>query len=1049
MEIISSVIKFKTMKKLVLFLLTIVCFQSYSQDWENPQIIQKNRERPRATFYSFASQTKAIENNIAKGEYIKCLNGKWKFSYVEKASKRPLDFYKTDKDHSNWDEIPVPGNWELYGYGFPNYTNIKYPFKKNQPKIADDYSPVGSYVTWFNIPSNWDDREVYIQLGSVKSGYYIWINGKEVGYNQGSKLPAEFNITPYLLKGKNKLAIQVFQFTDGSYLEDQDFWRLSGIQRDVYLFARPKVHIRDFFVKALLDEDYKNGIFELDVELRNRDKRSARSYLVEYKLLDAENNTILNEVLSKLSVAKNSTGNYLFKGKVNSVKKWSAEEPNLYKLAILLKDSKGQLVEATSLNVGFRTTEIKGGQLLVNGQPILIKGVNRHEHDEFFGHVVNEESMLADIKLMKQFNINAVRTAHYPNAPKFYELCDEYGIYVYDEANVESHGYGYEVSETLANKPEWKEAHLARCMNMLERDKNHPSIIVWSMGNEAGTGPNFLEAYKAMHKRDSSRPVHYERAEKMTEVKERHTDIHGDMYREIEDIRNNWLGKDLERPFIWCEYAHAMGNSTGNFKEYWDLVDSHPQLQGGFIWDWMDQGLANYKGGEKYWAYGGHFEPEGQTHDENFCLNGLIDADRNPHPGLYEVKKVYQNIEFKDDDVRRGEIIIKNRKFFTDLSDVIFKWDLVADGKIVKSGKLQSFTIAPQEEKAFTIDYGELRERTEYFLNLSAINTDFNSLIPIGYVVANEQFKISDTQFYVSDKSLERKKLILNEDNNTIKIKGDDFKIEFSKLNGALYSYVINGYELIVSPLIPDFWRAPTDNDFGNNMPDRCKIWKEAGASAKLISIKKTHISDSKVKINTQLALPVVEGFINVEYLVDGNGKIDVAYSFKANRIKLPEIPRIGLVMRMAKEFENLEYYGRGPWENYVDRNTAAFVGIYKSKVKDQYFAYGRPQENGHKSDVRWLGLYNHTGLGAKITAKDKMLEFNALHYPVSSFDPGEKKLMITPLDIGESDFVEIHIDHKMMGVGGDNSWGAKPHKKYLYYADKEYKFSFSIIPEI
>ena len=360
------------------------------------------------------------------------------------------------------------------------------------------------------------------------------------------------------------------------------------------------------------------------------------------------------------------------------------------------------------------------------------------------------------------------------------------------------------------------------------------------MGNEAGTGPNFLEAYKAMHKRDSSRPVHYERAEKMTEVKERHTDIHGDMYREIEDIRNNWLGKDLERPFIWCEYAHAMGNSTGNFKEYWDLVDSHPQLQGGFIWDWMDQGLANYKGGEKYWAYGGHFEPEGQTHDENFCLNGLIDADRNPHPGLYEVKKVYQNIEFKDDDVRRGEIIIKNRKFFTDLSDVIFKWDLVADGKIVKSGKLQSFTIAPQEEKAFTIDYGELRERTEYFLNLSAINTDFNSLIPIGYVVANEQFKISDTQFYVSDKSLERKKLILNEDNNTIKIKGDDFKIEFSKLNGALYSYVINGYELIVSPLIPDFWRAPTDNDFGNNMPDRCKIWKEAGASAKLISIKKT-----------------------------------------------------------------------------------------------------------------------------------------------------------------------------------------------------------------
>ncbi len=1049
MEIMNNKIKFYIVKNLALFLYIIVCFQSYSQDWENPQIIQKNREKPRATFYSFGSEAKAIENNIAKGEYIKCLNGKWKFSYVEKASKRPLDFYKMDKDHSNWDEIPVPGNWELYGYGFPNYTNINYPFKKDQPKIADEYSPVGSYVTWFNISSNWDDREIYIQLGAVKSGYYIWVNGREVGYNQGSKLPAEFNITPYLVKGKNKLAIQVFQFTDGSYLEDQDFWRLSGIQRDVYLFARPKTHIRDFFVKALLDENYKNGILDLDVELLNCDKRSARNFSVEYKLLDTKNNTILNEVLGKLSVAKNSIANFHFKGKVNAVETWSAEDPNLYKLVILLKNSKGHLVEATSINVGFRTTEIKGGQLLVNGQPILIKGVNRHEHDEFFGHVVSEESMLADIKLMKQFNINAVRTAHYPNDPKWYELCDKYGIYLYDEANIESHGYGYEISETLANKPTWKEAHISRCMNMLERDKNHPSIIVWSMGNEAGTGPNFLEAYNSMRKRDRSRPIHYERAEKMTDVKERHTDIHGDMYRFIDDVKNNWLGKDTERPFIWCEYAHAMGNSTGNFKEYWDLVYSHPQLQGGFIWDWMDQGLADYKDGEKYWAYGGHFEPEGQTHDENFCLNGLIDADRNPHPGLYEVKKVYQNIEFKNVDVKKGKIIIKNRRFFNDISDVIFKWDLVANGKVVKSGKLQSFAIAPQEEKVFTIDYGELSERMEYFLNLSAINTDPNSLIPMGYVIANEQFKISDTQFYISNKNLEKKKLILIDDNKTISVKGDYFNIKFSKLNGALSSFNINGYELIVSPLVPDFWRAPTDNDFGNNMPDRCKIWKEAGSTAKLQSIEKTHISDTKVKINTKLALPAVEGVINVEYMVDSNGKIDVTYSFIANKTKLPEIPRVGFVMRLAKEFDNLEYYGRGPWENYVDRKTAAFLGVYKSKVKDQYFSYGRPQENGHKTDVRWLALYNHTGLGARITAKDEMLEFNALHYSTSSLDPGKKKLLRTPLDIVESDFVELHIDHRMMGVGGDNSWGAKPHEKYLIYADKEYKFSFSIVPEL
>jgi len=1035
---------------LLFVVLMLVSPMVYGQnDWENPQIFQKNREKARASFYPFASEEKAIKNDPGTGKYIKCLNGKWKFNYVGRASERPLDFYKTDQDHKSWDEIPVPGNWELYGYGYANYSNIIYPFKKDQPNIEDKYSPVGSYVTWFDMPEDWDGREIYIQIGSVKSGYYIWLNGNEVGYNQDSKLPAEFNITPYLQEGKNKLAVQVFQFTDGSYLEDQDFWRLSGIQRDVYLFARPKVFIRDFFVKALLDEEYENGVFDLDVEILNHNRAAAKDYSVEYKLFDLKGSLVLHEEGKKLSVPKNTEANSTFKATVKQVKKWSAEDPYLYKLAILLKDAQGQVVEASAVSVGFRTTEIKGGQLLVNGQPILLKGVNRHEHDEYYGHVVNEASMLADIKLMKQFNINAVRTSHYPNDPIWYALCDRYGIYLYDEANIESHGYGYEISETLANKPEWKEAHLARCLNMLERDKNHPSIIVWSLGNEAGTGSTYLEAYKAMHNRDGSRPVQYERAEKLTDITERHTDIQSDMYRHIDDIKNNWIGTDPDRPFIWCEYAHAMGNSSGNFQEYWDLVDSHPQIQGGFIWDWMDQGLVDYKDGEKFWAYGGHYEPEGQPHDENFCLNGVIDADRRPHPGLYEVKKVYQNIEFRADDILSGKIIVKNRRFFTSLSDVVFRWDLVADGKTVKSGILHSTNIAPQEEKVFTIDYGSLKNNKEYFLNLSAINAAPGPLLPVGHVVAGEQLKISDVQLNAPTRPSSSKNLVLRENDQILSITGEDFKIQFSKQTGALSGYEINGYEMITSPLVPDFWRAPTDNDFGNKMPERCIIWKEAGAGGVLRSIKKAQISDSRIQINTEIFFNSIDGLVKVEYLLEGTGRIDVKYEFSAQKEKLPEIPRIGMVMHLAKEFDHLKYYGRGPWENYVDRNTAAFVGIYESKVKDQYFAYGRPQENGHKSDVRWLSLSNYSGLGLKIVALDETLEFNALHQSTSSFDPGTQKLLRTPLDVDEGDFVELHIDHRMMGVGGDNSWAAKPHDAYMYYADKEYKYGFSIIPGI
>ncbi|WP_111307886.1 glycoside hydrolase family 2 TIM barrel-domain containing protein [Confluentibacter sediminis] len=1039
------------MKKIIFYLLLIIVSQNiYSQnDWENPKMFQQNREKARASFYTYSTLEKAKLDKPENEAYIKCLNGKWKFNFTDHSDQGIPNFQNLGFDDSKWDEIPVPGNWELYGYGYPNYTNMDYPFDKNPPFIKASQNSVGSYITYFTVDKTWLNREVYIQLGSVKSGYYLWINGKKVGYNQDSKLPAEFNITAYLKEGENKLAVKVFKFTDGSYLEDQDFWRLSGIQRDVYLFARPKIHIRDFFAKALLDTNYKNGEFTLETEIKNTSNKKASNLKLQYQIFDADG----KEVLSSQSAFNSKASNInmiSFTGNIPNVNKWSAENPYLYTLLINLQDNKGVTIEATSIKVGFRTTEIKGGQLLVNGKPILLKGVNRHEHDPDYGHVVNEENMLADIKMMKENNINAVRTCHYPDMPLWYKLCDQYGLYLYDEANIESHGMGYNPKNTLANKPEWKAAHIERITNMVERDKNHPAVIVWSMGNEAGDGPNFLAGYKAIHARDKNRPVHYERAERETDVTEHHTDIIGDMYRSIEDAVA-WIGTDLERPFIWCEYAHAMGNSTGNFKEYWDLVRNNKQFQGGFIWDWMDQGLTKYNAeGTKFWAYGGHFEPEGIHHDDNFCFNGLVNPDLTPHPGLFEVKKVYQNIHFKDLNISEGTIRIMNEQFFNNLSDYVISWEVLENGKIIQTGMFEPTGVLPQTEKEFSLGLKEFipKSGSEYFLNIYALQAKDSEMIPFGHELASEQFPLSTVE-YKAFKTTTLSKMMANDTSEAFLITGENFNINISKKTGAITSYKLNNYELLNEPIVPTFWRAPTDNDFGNKMQIRAEVWKEAVNNASLESITSKTISPSEISINSILKLPTVDGKIVMVYTIYGDGVINVNYKFEAKKTDLPEIPRIGMVFRMPKEFNNLEYYGRGPWENYIDRNTASFVGIYESKVANQYVAYGRPQENGHKTDTRWLNLTNQIGLGFEIVAQGAPLEFNALNYSTEDLDEGKTKRLRTPADIKERDFVEVHIDHKMMGLGGDDSWGAKPHAPYMYYADKDYQYSFSIIPKL
>ncbi len=1039
------------MKKIIFYLLVIIVSQNmYSQnDWENPEMFQQNREKARASFYTYSTLEKAKLDKPENEAYIKCLNGKWKFNFTDHSDQGVPGFQNLGFDDSKWNEIPVPGNWELYGYGYPNYTNMDYPFDKNPPFVKASQNSVGSYITYFTVDKTWLNREVYIQLGSVKSGYYLWINGKKVGYNQDSKLPAEFNITAYLKEGENKLAVKVFKFTDGSYLEDQDFWRLSGIQRDVYLFARPKIHIRDFFAKALLDTNYRHGEFVLETEIKNASTKKASNLKLQYQILDAEGKEVLSNQSTFNSKASNINA-LSFMGNIPNVNKWSAETPYLYTLLIDLQDNKGVTMEATSIKVGFRTTEIKGGQLLVNGKPILLKGVNRHEHNPDYGHVVNEENMLADIKMMKQNNINAVRTCHYPDVPFWYKLCDQYGLYLYDEANIESHGMGYNPKNTLANKPEWKAAHVERITNMVERDKNHPSVIVWSMGNEAGDGPNFLAGYKAIHARDKNRPVHYERAERETDVTEHHTDIIGDMYRSIEDAVA-WIGTDPERPFIWCEYAHAMGNSTGNFKEYWDLVRNNKQFQGGFIWDWMDQGLTKYNAeGTKFWAYGGHFEPEVIHHDDNFCFNGLVNPDLTPHPGLFEVKKVYQNIHFKDLNISEGTIRVMNEQFFNDLNDYLISWEVLENGKIIQTGMFEPTGVLPQTEKEFGLGLKEFSPKSgsEYFLNIYAVQGKDSYMVPFGHVLASEQFPLSIVE-YKAVKTTTSSKMMAKDTSEAILITGENFNINISKKTGAITSYKLNNYELLNEPLVPTFWRAPTDNDFGNKLQIRAEVWKEAVNNARLESITSKTVSPSEISINTILKLPTVDGKITMVYSIYSDGKIDVNYKFEAKKTDLPEIPRIGMVFRMPKEFNNLEYYGRGPWENYIDRNTASFVGIYESKVANQYVAYGRPQENGHKTDTRWLNLTNQIGLGFEIVALGAPIEFNTLNHSTEDLDEGKTKRLRTPADIKERDFVEVHIDHKMMGLGGDDSWGAKPHAPYMYYANKDYQYSFSIIPKL
>ncbi len=1014
--------------------------QNQTPDWENPKMFDQNKEEPHAAGIPFSNLQSALNKKAEESPYYLSLNGIWKFKWVEKPADAPEKFYKDDYDVRDWDDFRVPANWEFNGYGIPIYVNVRYEWtdKPNPPKVPHDYNPVGSYRRTFTVPEGWQNREIFIRFGAVKSAFYIWINGQYVGYSQGSKTPAEWDITSYLRKGENTVALKVYRWSDGSYLECQDFWRVSGIERDVCLYSAPRVRIRDFFVHTDLDENYRDAELAVDVDLRHHLSRAPdQNFSIELLLSDDQHRTIAKSS-RKFKFTKKDL-KLTLNTRVNNPAKWTAETPNLYNLALILKDEKNQTLEVLADKIGFREAEIRNGQLLVNGVPIYLKGVNRHEHDEHTGHVISEESMIKDIKLMKEFNINAVRTSHYPNDPRWYELCDRYGIYLIDEANIESHGMGYG-EKSLAKNPDWMEAHLDRIQRMVERDKNHPSVIIWSMGNEAGDGINFEEASKWIHSRDPSRPVQYERAQERPYV-----DIVSPMYSwaYLESYGYRWK----DRPLILCEYSHAMGNSNGNLKDYWAIIEKYPNLQGGFIWDWVDQGIAQTdEKGRKWWAFGGDFGPEGTPSDFNFCINGLVSPDRTPHPALWEVKKVYQNVEFEAIPFSPNRVKIKNKFAFTDLSKFKIEYTVEANGREVFRRRLPKLNVAPGEEEVIELQLpmAAPQSGSEYTLNFAVKTAAPEGLIPADHVIAAEQFILPWSQEAEPLKIDDLPEIKVKESKKSIRVKGERFELVFDKTTGTIRSFKSFEIELLKRGPLPNFWRAPTDNDFGNGMPERCAPWNEAGTNRVVEEIAARKLNERHFQIAVKFSFPSVESFMLTRYDVYGNGVVSVNNTFKAGKENLPEIPRLGMRLRLPRQFDRSRWFGRGPHENYWDRKTGAYLGDYSMPVKDLFFPYVSPQETGYRTDTRWLALTNKEGQGVLFIG-NPAFGFSALSYSMEELERqfrGEKHLN----QINEGDFVEVMIDYKQMGLGGDDSWGAKPHSQYILLP-KDYRFGFIIRP--
>ncbi|MDU0201751.1 beta-galactosidase, LacZ type [Paenibacillus sp. MAH-36] len=1013
-------------------------------EWNNnPEIFQLNRMKAHATLMPYASIEEALKGDRSASPSTVSLNGMWQFSFAETPEQRNRNFYEMGYDTSGWDTIQVPGHWQLQGYDYPQYTNVRYPWEGKEdikpPFAPTKYNPVGSYTRTFTVPSDWKDLPVYISFQGVESAFYVWVNGDLVGYSEDSFTPAEFDLTPYVHEGENKLAVEVYRWCDASWLEDQDFWRMSGIFRDVYLYSTPRVHIYDFSAVADLDDEYRHGLLHIKATVTNAFGEHLDKHTLEVSLYDQDANLVQASLSADVKLDGENEQELRLRTMLNDPMKWTAETPNLYHLVLSLKDTSGDLVEAVSCRIGFRRFELSDGLMKINGQRIVFKGVNRHEFNCDTGRAIHYDDMVRDIQLMKAYNINAVRTSHYPNHPLWYDLCDEYGLYVIDETNLETHGSWSNFQEeegwtVPASKPEWTANVLDRANSMLQRDKNHPSIIIWSLGNESWGGDNFIKMHDFFRSNDPTRLVHYEGVTRCRKS-DAASDMESQMYTLPSKVEEYAL-TNPKKPFILCEYSHAMGNSNGNLFKYCELFDKYPILQGGFIWDWIDQAIRTKTSeGTEYLAYGGDF---GDTpNDGTFCGNGLIFADRRVTPKLAEVKKCYQNVKFEMIDLNQCRIRIKNNFLFTNLIAYDLKWELAKYG-INMDGGLVPLAVEAGDTAEITLPIGlpmNVNAGEECTLTVQLLEKEGRAWADAGHEVAFEQFLLP-VEMKAAQTS-EVGQLHTEESETSFTAFGSDFSVTFSKLTGDLTSYSYKGVELMKEAPRPNFWRASIDNDKGNKLPERSRTWKEAGQERKL-HVMRVHSYADKVEVAVEYILPTTHiSFCKLFYVVRGDGRIQLSEELQPGQ-DLPEIPEIGMMFQLDASFENLAWYGRGPHENHWDRAESARLGIYQGKVADQYVPYLRPQECGNKTDVRWAELTRADGFGLRIEGA-KAVELNALPYTPSELEAHDHMYKLPP-----SDKIALRVNYRQMGVGGDDSWMSKTHPEFTLYANRSYAYSFS-----
>lgn len=1014
-----------------------------SRPWQDPGVNGINREPMSAHFIPFVNEDAALssrfmpaskryEVNPATERRIS-LDGKWKFKYFKNDSVCPQDIHLSGLKKAS--VIEVPGSWELQGFDAPIYTDTRYPFPANPPFVPEDYNPVGVYSRSFKVPAGWKGDDIFLDFEGVESAYYVWVNGKLAGYAEDSRLPSRFRINDYLKNGDNRLTVKVYRYSDGSYLEGQDYWKYSGIERSVYLCARPQSRVKDFRLDAPLVNGYKDGDFNLGVSMLNPRKNQK----VGVKVLDGKK-TLFEDVRT-VSGASDSVLN--FSRMFASVKPWNAETPNVYTLVVSHYDSDGKALESFTHPFGFRTVEMRNGQQLVNGKAVLFKGVNRHEHDAVKGRTVSVASMLEDIRLMKLNNINGVRNCHYPNSYPWYELCTEYGLYLVDEANIESHGMMDHKDGTLANYPEWEKPFLERFGRMMARDRNFTAIVTWSMGNESGYGKHFETLYDYSHANDKTRPVQYEGGGYNAK-----SDIYCPMYPRIWSLRRHINQLD-SRPMIMCEYAHAMGNSVGNLQDYWDLIYKYDQLQGGFIWDWVDQTFEKKDdNGRKIWAFGGDMGFAGVVNDSNFCANGLVDASRVPHPHLEEVKRVLQYVDFKPLAFRPASVSLTNRHDFISLDNYSLHWRVDRNGSLYKEGDMQLPAVEAGKSAVVEIPFGAIpADGNEYMLSMWAVTRNAEAMIPAGTRMASAQWCLQqgkEAELPVSSGSA----LAVEDSDGKAEVKGDGFSLCFSRKDGNLMSMENSGKELLESPLRPNFWRPLTDNDIPNGHLERCGVWRDAVDSLRLVDFKCELSADKRLAhVVSSYKIPHLDVALECRYTVSGDKAVKVDMRFVPGKKDLPEIPRLGMTMALKGAYDNMEWYGRGPHESYPDRKESALVGNYSAKVWDTYHPYVRAQETGNHCDVRHFSLLDENGRGVKV-AGIGMLNAGAYKFPQSDLEyvPAmiERKHGGSIADKG---IVTVNIDHLMMGVGGDNTWGAQVHPEYtIMPVEREYSYIISII---